>query len=101
MKIQKTHRTPLGRQVAEGVEINRCEADIIMNSKGEWNGSRLPRMIIERGEKIELDENDINVRMMNWEKQNKDVDITVISDSVKRKDTGSWRRPTSPEEEKN
>ena len=87
MKIQKTHRTPLGRQVAEGVEINRCEADIIMNSKGEWNGSRLPRMIIERGEKIELDENDINVRMMNWEKQNKDIDITVISDSVKRKDT--------------
>ena len=86
MKVERSHRTPLGRQVSEGVEINQCKADIIMNSKGEWNGSRLPRMIIERGDKIQLDEDDINVRMMNWEKKPKEaVELLVLSDSVKRK----------------
>ena len=68
MKVQKTHRTPLCRQIAEGVEINLCQADVILNSKGEWNGSRLPRMLVERGEQVELDENDVNVRTMNWER---------------------------------
>ena len=67
MKVEKVHRTPLVRQISEGVEISRCDADIVMNSKGEWNGSRLPRMVIERGDKVELDSDDINVRMMNWE----------------------------------
>ena len=43
MKVEKIHRTPLVRQVSEGVEIARCQADIVMNSKGEWNGSKLPR----------------------------------------------------------
>ena len=35
MKVQKTHRNPLSRQIAEGVEIAHCEAEIVMNSKGE------------------------------------------------------------------
>ena len=38
-----------------------------MNSKGEWNGSRLPRVRIERGEVIENEENDLDNRMMNWD----------------------------------
>ena len=65
MKIEKSHRTPLVRQVSEGVEIASCKAEIVMNSKGEWIGSKLPRMVIERGEVVELDEGDINNRMMN------------------------------------
>ena len=65
MKVEKIHRTPLVRQVSEGVEIARCQADIVMNSKGEWNGSKLPRMVIDRGEKVELDRDNVNVCMMN------------------------------------
>ena len=71
MKVQKSHRTPLASQVGEGVEINSCKSKIVMNSKGEWNGSRLPRMVIEQGEEIELDEDDINIRMTNWEKDDR------------------------------
>ena len=67
MKVIRSHRTPLVRQVDEGVEIAMCEATIVMNSKGEWNGSKLPRMVVERGDKVELEEGDINVRMMNWD----------------------------------
>ena len=67
MKVVRSHKSPLTRQVDEGVEIAMCDAKIVMNSKGEWNGSRLPRMVIERGEQIELDKDDINIRMMNWE----------------------------------
>ena len=58
MKILRSHKTPLTRQVHEGVEINSSKADIIMNSKGEWNGSRIPRVVIEVGEKIQDDEDD-------------------------------------------
>ena len=78
MKVEKVHRTPLVRQVAEGVEIATCDADVIMNSKGEWNGSKLPRMVIERGDKHELDKDDVNVRMMNWEETVKVKNITKV-----------------------
>ena len=89
MKIEKVHRTPLVRQVSEGVEIARCKADVVMNSKGEWNGSKLPRMVIERGDKVELDEDDINIRMMNWEERKRDTSEILRTDRTvckKRKD---------------
>ena len=38
------------------MEIEGNKADIIMNSKSEWNQSRLPRIIIESGEEIREDE---------------------------------------------
>ena len=44
MKMMRSHLTPLTRQIQEGVEIENSKADIIMNSKGEWNGSRIPRI---------------------------------------------------------
>ena len=47
MKVVETHRTPLSRQVHEGVAIETNTADIIMNSKTEWNQLRLPRIVIE------------------------------------------------------
>ena len=89
MKVQRTHRTPLYRQVAEGVEINLCQADVILNSKGEWNGSRLPRMLVERGEQIELEENDVNVRMMNWEQMSGARREVQILEGTKRKSSDS------------
>ena len=58
MKVLRSHRTPLSRQVHESVEIDSSKADIVMNSKGEWNGSRLPRIIIEVGEELQEDEED-------------------------------------------
>ena len=41
----------MSRQIEEEVEILNSKADVIMNAKGEWNGSKLPRIIIERGER--------------------------------------------------
>ena len=55
MKVLRGHRSPLTRQIQEGVEIENSQADIIMNSKGEWNGSRLPRIVIEVGDEIQED----------------------------------------------
>ena len=53
MKVIKSHRTPLSRQVQESIEIEYSKADIVMNSKGEWNGSRIPRIVVEVGEKLQ------------------------------------------------
>ena len=58
MKVLRSHKTPLSRQVHESVEIDSSKADIVMNSKGEWNGSRIPRIIIEVGEELQEDEED-------------------------------------------
>ena len=62
MKVLRSHRAPLSRQIQEGVEIENSTAKIIMNSKGEWNGSRIPRVVIEVGEKLHEEENDDNKR---------------------------------------
>ena len=55
MKVVERHRSPLSRQVHEGVELELCKAGVVMNSKAEWNGSRLPRIIIEQGEDLTED----------------------------------------------
>ena len=51
MRVVRSHRTPLNRQVDEGVEIALCTADIVMNSTAELNGTRIPRIVIEEREK--------------------------------------------------
>ena len=51
MNLEKSFKKPLERQVREGVQLEMCTADIVMNSKAEWNGSRIPRIIIEEREK--------------------------------------------------
>ena len=50
MRMIEGHRSPLERQVHEGVQLELHKADIIMNSKSEWNHARLPRIVIEMGE---------------------------------------------------
>ena len=51
MTIMKSYKKAIERQIAEAVNIEMTEADIIMNSRSEWNGSRLPRVIIGVGNK--------------------------------------------------
>ena len=55
MTVVERHRSPLTRQIQEGVELECSKAKIIMNSKSEWNHSRIPRIMIEVGEEIEGD----------------------------------------------
>ena len=53
MFLIRKHRTPLARQIHEAVKIAHCKANLILNRKGEWNGSQLPRLAIEVGDKVE------------------------------------------------
>ena len=70
MKIVERHRTPLTRQVQEGVELELSKADVVMNSKAEWNHSRLPQIVIEQGEKqAEDNENGITRGVKEVEKK--------------------------------
>ena len=55
MRMEMGFKKPLARQIREGVEIEMCEKQL-MNSKSEWNNSRIPRIIIEEGEKQREDE---------------------------------------------
>ena len=56
MRIIESHRSPLNRQIQEGVELELSRAKIVMNSKAEWNHARIPRICIEVGEELEEDE---------------------------------------------
>ena len=49
MRIERGFKKPLARQISEGVEIE-MSGGILLNSKAEWNNSRIPRIIIEEGE---------------------------------------------------
>ena len=54
MQVLSVHKTALHRQVTEAVLIEWTKASVIMNSKEEWNGSKLPRVILEVGDKVDL-----------------------------------------------
>ena len=56
MKVVRGHKTPLSRQIHESIEIENSKADFLMNSKGEYNGSRIPRIVIEVGDKVETED---------------------------------------------
>ena len=58
MKVIRGHKAPLSRQVHESVEIECSKAKHVLNSKGEWNGSRIPRLRIEVGEELEEEKDD-------------------------------------------
>ena len=49
MRMEGGYKKPLARQIREGVEIEMSGA-VLMNSKSEWNGSKIPRIVIEAGE---------------------------------------------------
>ena len=47
MKVQKVFRDPLTRQVNEAVRMTRCEANTVLNSKSEWHGPAMVRLVPE------------------------------------------------------
>ena len=49
MKMEAGFKKPLARQIKEGVEIEMSKG-VLMNSKSEWNNSKIPRIVIETGE---------------------------------------------------
>ena len=55
MEIVEKHKSPMARQIHDGVELQASKADIIMNSKAEWNHSKIPRIMVEVGEEEETD----------------------------------------------
>ena len=55
MEVVESHRSPLNRQVHEGVELDMNGAEIILNSKSEWNNCGIPRVMIEVGDEVEED----------------------------------------------
>ena len=52
VELLRTFQKPLERLVAESVEIETGNYDMVLNSKGEWGGSRLPRLTVEVGEHV-------------------------------------------------
>ena len=47
MNVVRTFREPLTRQVNEAVRMNRCEADVCLNSKSEWHSPVIVRLAID------------------------------------------------------
>ena len=52
MRVLRRHKAPLSRQLHEATEIELSKDKIIMNSKGEYNCARLPRITVEVGKKV-------------------------------------------------
>ena len=52
MRVLRRHKVPLSRQLHEATEIELSTDKIIMNSKGEYNGVKVPRVTIEVGNRV-------------------------------------------------
>ena len=108
----------MGRQIEEGVEIDSSKAVIIMNSKGEWNGSKLPKIVMETGEDIEEDTFSSGKRMMNWqevrsknmwiverkrkrrERENEEIEVNENPEKKRKVETEVEKQAEVPENEK-
>ena len=53
MKVIRSFRTALERTVAQAVTIFSNDYDEILNSKSEWGYPRIPRLMVEVGDKIQ------------------------------------------------
>ena len=49
MKVVKSFRDPLTRQINEAVRISNCSATTQLNSKTEWHGPATVRLVAEGG----------------------------------------------------
>ena len=47
-EILSTFEKPFERQVAEAVAIQNCKADLVLNSKAEWEQPAVERLIVTR-----------------------------------------------------
>ena len=52
MTMVKRHYTAFSRQMHEAIIISDGPKDINLNSKSEWHGSRIPRLIIEVQDRV-------------------------------------------------
>ena len=83
------HRTALNRQISEAVKIGRFGEENLLNSKGEYNRSRIARlslgeMNIEKKPELEEDYEAVNKKMEEWTGQ-KSIEIS-------RKSQSEWRK---------
>ena len=62
MKVIRNQPTALTRQIEESVALDKKKVHVLMNSKGEWNSQRIPRIVVqvqgrdeeEEGEKVPI-----------------------------------------------
>ena len=73
MRVEKSFKKPLARQIREGVEIEMSQATLL-NSKSEWNNSRIPRIIVEEGEQQVEDRESGLGNQVEKEKQNRKIE---------------------------
>ena len=52
IKVVSAHRTAISRQVAEAASIINNKDEFVMNSKSEYNGVKIPRLVVEVGDKV-------------------------------------------------
>ena len=55
-KLDAFHATPLQRLITEAVMIETRPCHILMNSKAEWRGASLPRIVVESGSSLKMDD---------------------------------------------
>ena len=86
MKVLRTHRRPLSRQIQEATIIENSTADIVMNSKGEWNGQRVPRITVELGAKtLTEDYRGAGGPMTRWQETSNLKTLTLRQDLTQSK----------------
>ena len=47
MKVMRNHSTALTRQIEESVALDKKKVHVLMNSKGEWNSQKIPRIVVQ------------------------------------------------------
>ena len=52
MKVLSKHKTAMERKIAESVKIETEKVNILLNSKGVWNGSKIPTVVLEIGDRV-------------------------------------------------
>ena len=60
MNLLKKHKSAFERQVSEGVAIELCSADLVLNRKTEWNRAPLPKMAVEVRDSVKLGDDEKN-----------------------------------------
>ena len=76
------NKSPLERQVHEGVQLELHKADLILNSKAEWNHDRIPRIIIETGGEL-VEDKESGMSETRRDRSGKKIDQSELE---KRKD---------------
>ena len=89
MKVVKVHFSALSRQIHESVRIRRrAIGSTILNSKSEYNRCRLPRLVVETGEKPPKS-TDSKIEMGSQE-----CEIEYKNETTKRRGTTEEDRPS-------